>query len=238
MSGETWVCLFSGGKDSSFALYTALQSGYQVDQLVTIEPQADSYLYHVPAIDLTELAAESIGIPLHRETSLTPPIQNTTDSSSRAEHEIKPLKTALRTVDDKLDGITGVISGAVASEYQKSRFTEVTNELGLELYAPLWHKPPIESLTAMIDAEFEIKIVHVAAEGLDKHWLGRRICHQTIDELTELNEEYRVHPLGEGGEYETLVIDGPHMTSRIDLEYDITWAGTHGSLDIKRATLV
>ncbi len=238
MSEATWVSLFSGGKDSSFALYTALKAGYSVDQLITIKPDSDSYLYHVPAIEITELAAESIGIPLYNEAATTTPTQDNTDSSTRATHEIKPLKTALRSVDEQLNGITGVISGAVASEYQKSRFSAVCEELGLELYAPLWHTAPLESLTAMVEASFTITIVQVAAEGLDENWLGRTLDHQTIDELSELSETYGVHPIGEGGEYETLVTDGPHMTNRIKLEYDTKWDGMRGSIDITNATLM
>lgn len=237
MSEETWACLFSGGKDSSFALYTAMEAGYQVEQLITVNPEPDSYLYHVPAIDITALAAETIGISLYTQPTPKTNSPQETDSSTRATQEIKPLETALQTVNEQLNGLTGVISGAVASEYQKSRFSAVCDDLGIELYAPLWDTSPIESLSAMVEEAFTIKIVQVAAEGLDEHWLGRTIDHQAIDELTELSDAYGVHPLGEGGEYETLVVDGPHMTQRIDLEYDTHWDGMRGSIDITHATL-
>jgi len=59
-----WVSLFSGGKDSSWALYQALERELPVERLVTVHPAGDSYMYHVPATRLASLAAESIGIPL------------------------------------------------------------------------------------------------------------------------------------------------------------------------------
>ena len=59
-----WVSLFSGGKDSSWALYRALEEGLPVDRLLTVHPEGDSYMYHVPATDLASLAAESVGIEL------------------------------------------------------------------------------------------------------------------------------------------------------------------------------
>lgn len=237
MSSGAWVSLFSGGKDSSFALYDALQDGHQVRRLLTIQAQEESYLYHVPAIDITNLAAESIGIPLYKET--TPPLnhQDTTDSTRRVNQEIKPLKTALRELNEELNGISGVISGAVASTFQKTRFSAVCDELGMELYAPLWNTPPQETLTAMLEAGFEIMIISVAAGGLDEHWLGRILDQNALDELADINEQFGVHIMGEGGEYETLVIDGPHMDRRIDLTYDTHWDGTRGAIDIQSAHL-
>jgi len=66
--------------------------------------------------------------------------------------------------------------------------------------------------------------VQVAAYGLDESWLGRRYDADALAELVDLREECGVHPLGEGGEFETYVVDGPHMDRRIDMEYD-TWGG-------------
>ena len=59
-----WVSLFSGGKDSSWALYRALEAGKPVERLVTVHPTGESFMYHVPATELASLAAESIGLPL------------------------------------------------------------------------------------------------------------------------------------------------------------------------------
>lgn len=237
MSSGAWVSLFSGGKDSSFALYDALQDGHQVRRLLTIQAQEESYLYHVPAINITNLAAESIGIPLYKESTPSLNHQDTTDSTRRVDQEIKPLKTALRELNEELKGISGVISGAIASTFQKTRFSAVCDELGMELYAPLWNAPPQETLSAMLEAGFEIMIISVAAGGLNENWLGRILDQNAIDELAEINEQFGVHIMGEGGEYETLVIDGPHMDRRIDLTYDTHWDGTRGAIDIQSAQL-
>ncbi len=89
----------------------------------------------------------------------------------------------------------------------------------------------------MLDAGFEIRIIRVAAYGLDESWLGRTLDADALDELEELNEEYGVHLLGEGGEFETLVTDGPHMDRRIELEYSTEWDGTRGTLVVEDAWL-
>jgi uncharacterized protein (TIGR00290 family) len=89
----------------------------------------------------------------------------------------------------------------------------------------------------MLDAGFEIQIIRVAAYGLDESWLGRRLDAAALDELEALNDEYGVHILGEGGEFETLVTDGPHMDKRIELEHTTEWDGTRGTLKIEDAWL-
>jgi len=89
----------------------------------------------------------------------------------------------------------------------------------------------------MLDAGFVIEIIQVAAHGLDESWLGRTLDADALDELEALNEEYGVHILGEGGEFETLVTDGPHMDRPIRLEYETEWDGTRGSVRITDAWL-
>ena len=233
----SWVALFSGGKDSSFALYRALERGLPVDRLLTVHPTGDSYMYHVPATELATLAAESIGIP---SVSVTPAAFGgaAEDSGQRGDAEVEPLEAALVDLDEDLDGgIAGVVAGAVESEYQTSRIEALCDRLDCDLYAPLWQEDPRTLGEEMLAAGFEILIVQVAAGGLDDSWLGRPLDESALDELAELNAEYGVHLLGEGGEFETMVVDGPHMDRRIDLEYETEWDGTRGRLVVTDATL-
>ena len=237
MSGA-WIGLFSGGKDSSWAVYRALESGRQVDRLVTVHPDGDSYMYHVPATELAVLAAESIGVPL---VSVEPDdfdAAAATDSGAQGDAELEPLEAALETLDEDLpDGIEGVTAGAVESEFQTSRIEAMCDRLEVKLFAPLWQQDPRTLAEAMLDAGFEITIIQVAAHGLDESWIGRTLDAAALDELDALNEEYGVHVLGEGGEFETLVQDGPHMDRRIALEYDVEWDGMRGSIDVEDAWL-
>ncbi|RQG98007.1 diphthine--ammonia ligase [Natrarchaeobius chitinivorans] len=233
-----WVSLFSGGKDSSWALYRALENGLDVRRLVTVHPTDDSYMYHVPATELTALAAESIGIELIDVDPGDLEAGAAADSSVQGDAELEPLEAALETVDGELDGgIAGVIAGAVESEYQTSRIERMCDRLGCELFAPLWQKEPRTLAESMLEAGFEIVLVQVAAHGLDESWLGRTLDRDALAELEALNEEYGVHVLGEGGEFETLVVDAPHMDRRIDLEYDTEWERTRGSIRVTDAQL-
>jgi ABC transporter with metal-binding/Fe-S-binding domain ATP-binding protein len=246
-SGETdesratdgsWLSLFSGGKDSSWALYRALESGLDVSRLVTVHPEGDSYMYHVPATRLASLAAESLGIPLVEVEPDDFEAESAAESGAQGDEELRPLEAAVRDLDDELpNGVAGVTAGAVESEYQTSRIEAMADRLDADLFAPLWQEDPRELADAMLDAGFEMTIIRVAADGLDESWLGRTLDEGAIAELEDLNESHGVHILGEGGEFETLVTDGPHMDRPIELEYSTEWDGTRGTLKIEDAWL-
>ncbi|MFC7081112.1 diphthine--ammonia ligase [Halorussus caseinilyticus] len=233
-----WVSLFSGGKDSSWALYRALESGLDVSRLVTVHPEGDSYMYHVPATRLASLAAESVGIPLVEVEPDDFEADDADESGAQGDAELRPLEAALTDLDGDLSGgLAGVTAGAVESEYQTSRIEGMADRLDAEVFAPLWQENPRELADAMLEAGFEITIIRVAAYGLDESWLGRTLDEQAIAELEDLNESHGVHILGEGGEFETLVTDGPHMDRAIELEYSTRWDGTRGTLKIEDAWL-
>lgn len=214
------AALISGGKDSSLAIHRAMQEGHEVTDLVTIVPaNEDSYMFHSANIHLTKLISEATGISL---TSMT--------SSGEKEKELEDLKKALSSVS-----VDGVIAGAIESQYQTSRVRRICNELGLELYAPLWHKEP-ESLLREMIILMDIRMVKVAAAGMDESWLGRRFDEKLINDLKELNRKYRVHLAGEGGEYETLVLDAPFYKKRVNLlETEKVWMGDSGVLKVIKA---
>jgi len=231
-----WASLFSGGKDSAWALYRALEDDLNVTRLVTVHPGDDSYMYHVPATDLAALAAESIGIDLLEIDPDDLGAEAAIDSGAQGDAELEPLEAALRELAAESE-LVGVTAGAVESEFQTSRIEAMCDRLGIGLYAPLWQRDPVDLAEAMLDAGFEILIVQVAAAGLDESWLGRRLDADALADLLDLNERYGVHPLGEGGEFETLVTDGPHMSRPIELAWERVWEGSRGHLRITDARL-
>jgi len=232
---DQWASLFSGGKDSSWALYRALEDGLNVTRLVTVHPGDDSYMYHVPATNLASLAAESIGIDLLEIDPGDLGAASATDAGAQGDAELEPLEAALREL--ATEGLAGVTAGAIESEFQTSRIEGMCDRLGIDLYAPLWQRDPVELAEEMLDAGFEILLIQIAAAGLDESWLGRRLDADALAELVELNEQYGVHPLGEGGEFETLVTDGPHMARPIELDWERVWEGSRGHIRITDARL-
>ncbi|MFB6117133.1 diphthine--ammonia ligase [Halosegnis sp.] len=232
-----WVSLFSGGKDSAWALYQALEAGHPVERLVTVHPTGDSYMYHTPATELAALAADSIGIDLVAVRPDNFDAETAVDAGEQGDRELEPLERALAELADEWGGIGGVTAGAVESAYQTDRIEAMCDRLGAELFAPLWQVDPRTLADQMLEAGFEIIVLQVAAYGLDESWLGRTLDAAAFRELEQLGEAYGVHLLGEGGEFETFVVDGPHMDRRVELEYEPVWEGDRGHLEITDATL-
>lgn len=219
------AALFSGGKDSTYALYWALQQGFEVKYLVSMHSKSEeSYMYHVPNIHLTDLQAKAIGIPLIKGYT-----------SGEEEKEVEDLKKVLEDLN-----IDGIVAGALESEYQRTRIEKVCHELGLISYTPLWHKNSEQLLREMIHARFDIVIVGVSAYGLGKEWLGRKIDEKAVEELKRLNQKYGIHIGGEGGEFETFVKDAPFFKARIifdEVERYFNEYTYSGVLSVKRAHL-
>lgn len=209
--------LFSGGKDSCYALYWAQNQAWDVECLVSLIPEReDSYMFHYPCIDLVDAQAELTDIPLIKK-----------DTKAEKEKELEDLKNALKKAKEY--GIEGVISGAVASEYQRTRLERVCHELGLKSFTPLWHKDQEQLLRAEAKC-MEIMIVGVYAEGLDERWLGRVIDKEAIDELSQ---NKLLSPVGEGGEFETLTVNAPFFRERLEtVEIKKEWDGTRGQIHL------
>jgi ABC transporter with metal-binding/Fe-S-binding domain ATP-binding protein len=198
--------LFSGGKDGTFALWCAQMQGWDIETLVTVFPKSeDSWMFHYPALEWTRLQAEVLG--LRQEVVLTEGVK---------ERELEDLKRALSKVK-KSSGIDGIVSGAVASEYQKTRLDNLCEPLGLRSFAPLWHKNQEELVKEQIDSGFEIIVTACNALGLDEKWLGRRLGRAELDELVGLRERYGLNVAFEGGEAETLVLGAPHFNGRLSV---------------------
>lgn len=220
------VVLYSGGKDSTRAVYESLKNGDDVYALLTmVSRNEESYMFHVPAIDMVDYCSAAMEIPS---------IDIATDGIK--EEELTDLEGALRRLKDK--GVEAVYSGALESVYQKSRIDAICEKLDLKSIAPLWHKDPIEYMKELIDLGFEIILTSVAAYGLDEKWIGRKITSEAIDELVEINRKYHIHPAFEGGEAETLVLDAPMYDRRIVIDdAEVIWNVDNGIYDIKKAHL-
>ena len=215
--------LFSGGKDSVFAIYITQQWGWDVTHLITLQPEKrDSWMFHSINIHLTEKLAEAIDIPLIKK-----------QTKGEKEEELEDLKDILK--DLKIDG---VISGAIASEYQRTRIEKICNELRIKSFTPIWHKNQELILRDQICAGFKIIIVGVFAHGFDKTWLGKTINEESIDELIKLRKKYSINEAGEGGEFETLVLDGPIFQKKLILdEISKEWKRDSGILKVKKSHL-
>jgi len=214
--------LFSGGKDSTYASFIASREG-EIAYLVTVKPRReDSWMFHTVNLHLVPLLAEAQGLELV-------PVE----SSGEKEKELEDLKQALGGLD-----IDGIVSGAIASSYQKERVDVICDELGLVHVSPLWGRSSPELLDEVLEAGMEVVVTAVAAMGLDERWLGRVLDLDAAEELKELSLRHGFDVCGEGGEMETLVVDAPWFGERLEIvEARREWDGVRGSYVVEEARL-
>ena len=219
--------LFSGGKDSAMALNYAINNGDDVKYLLSMKSKNDeSYMFHVPNIHMTDLISQAVEIPLME-----------VETDGVKEEELEDLRKGF--IQLKEEGIEAIYTGALFSTYQKSRIENLADETGIKAISPYWHKDPKEYMGLVLETGFKVIISGVFAEGLDEKWLGRLIDAQALQELEKISEKTYLHLAFEGGEAETLVIDGPIFKKRIEIvDAETDWHLDNGTYNVIEARLV
>lgn len=220
--------LISSGKDSIYAMYVMMKQNYEIGCMISIKSaNKDSFMFHTPGIEMVKMQSESIGIPLIEH-----------ETKGEKEKELKDLKKALEIAKKKYK-IDGVITGALFSNYQRERIEKIADSLGLKIFSPLWHINQETLLREIIGNGFNFIITKIAADGLDRSWLGKEISLSDVDKLVKLNEKVGFNIAFEGGEAETLMISGPIFKRPIIIEdFEIIMEKDYiGELKIKKARL-
>jgi len=222
----TFAAISSGGKDSTLAIFRALEKGMVLRYVISIIPtNQESYMFHFPNAGIARTHAELMGVPaIVKET---PGVK---------EEELRELEEAIESVRDRVGSVS---VGAVESAYQKERVQKICERMGINMFAPLWHRDPMKLWKECLDNGFRVMIVGVGCEGLGKEWLGRVIDKKSLKELERLSRKHKFHLGGEGGEFETTVLDCPMFSRSIKvLEGETTWDGASGMFLIKEIKLV
>jgi len=219
--------LYSSGKDSTFTLHYYRNQAWDVACLLCLLPKnPDSLMFQNPLKELVRAQAASLNIPV---------IFKETEGKER--QELEDLTLILQEAK-KAYHIDGIGVGALASDYQHVRVNHACEALGLKTYAPLWHKEQLRLLQEMVSADFDIRMTRVAAMGLGKEWLGKRLTLPDLEKLHALEKSIGFHPAGEGGEFETIVLDGPGFTKPITIAYETRMeSDERGELVIKKVKL-
>jgi diphthine-ammonia ligase len=222
------AALFSGGKDSTYAIYLAKKLGHSVDVLLTLYPySSESHLLHYPNIEFTQLQAESMKIPQLIEKT----------HSDDSENESKKLNNLIFLAKEKYS-IDGIVHGGILSEYQKDNFSLICEKNHLKIISPLWNKEPESYMKELLNENFEYIISTVSSAGLNDSWLGRIIDKNGLDELQKLQKKFRFNLNFEGGEAETFVTNCPLFEKRLLIQDSTTeWDGYRGRFEILEAKL-
>jgi ABC transporter with metal-binding/Fe-S-binding domain ATP-binding protein len=200
--------LLSGGKDSVYAGYLA-KTKFKHDVVCCISiisKNKESYMFHTPSISKVKFQAKLMKIPLI-----------TKETSGKKEIELKDLELAIETAKKKYK-IEGVITGAIQSVYQASRIQKICNKLNLEVFNPLWQTDALTYLKDLIKNKFKVILTGVFAYPLNQSWLGKEINKEFIEDIKKLNEKYKISLIGEGGEFETFVLNCPLFKKELKIK--------------------
>ncbi len=219
--------LFSGGKDSTLALHLTHEKEKVTCLITVVSKNKESYMFHTPNVDVTELQAQALELPLI-----------SVNTEGLKEEELVDLEKAILQAKQQY-GIEGVVTGAVESVYQSSRIDQICKRLGLQCINPLWKQNQKALLETLVQRKFKVIISGIFAYPLDEKWLGIEIDAQVIERLVELQGKYGISPSGEGGEIETTVLDAPMFKQKIEiLDSAIEARGNSGVYIIKKACLI
>ena len=180
------------------AAWLAKKTGHKIACLITIvSKNPDSYMFHTPSVKKTERQAAVMGIPLIVK-----------ETKGVKEEELKDLRDAIKLAVERYD-VQAIVTGAVESVYQASRIQKICDGLGLECFNPLWQRDQISLLRDLLKERFRVVITGVSAYPLNASWLGRVIDQKFIDQMKNLKKRYKINPAGEGGEFESFVLECP-----------------------------
>ena len=209
----------------------------------------DSLMFQLENTPIAALQACSMGVPwlpvgTEGEEGAEIHDLETALSGSISPHEVldriwpsglsMPDELAIHKGALKIDAL---VSGALRSDFQKTRLEMMCERLGVKSFSPLWHKGSSQHMSALIDHGFGVVISSVSSEGLGEEWLGRKLDNGNLEMLQSLSEKYRFNLDGEGGEFETMVVSGPHMEGQIVFQHDVLWDGARGSIKLDSCSL-
>ena len=205
------------------------------------QEEEESYMYQTAASEaIPTLVEECLGVPLvirqcvgrSQNTSLVYDHDGaggkcTTVSTDDVDHanvcddiqdEVEDLYELLLEVKRRFPSVQAISSGAILSTYQRTRIESVCSRINLTPLGYLWRSGTQRNLLeCMLKDGIEAVLVKVASPpGL----LPQKHLNKTLGQLfyggifDRLKEKFDFHICGEGGEYETLVLDCPLFAKR------------------------
>ncbi|QLQ82348.1 hypothetical protein HG537_0H01090 [Torulaspora globosa] len=226
-----FVALVSGGKDSCFNVLHCLRQGHVLAAFANLHPadvtkqELDSYMFQTVGHDIVSQYDRCAGVPLFRQQIKYASSRNLEmNYTLTLEDEIEDLYFLLAKVKKELPDVEAVSVGAILSSYQRTRVEDVCRRLNLTVLSYLWQRDQLELMNEMClmsktadtgvsdGLNMDARIIKVAAVGLDQSHLNMSLP-QIFPIMKRLNRMYEVHICGEGGEFETMVLDTPFFVN-------------------------
>ena len=196
--------LYSGGKDSTLAIDHALRKEWNIKYLISVKPtRTDCFLFHFATVELTKDLAKLFGL---KHVYVTCDVAD-------------PKKEAdlIKDVVNKEPVDALILGGTGLQETQIKSIRDAVFDLGTEVFAAHTGEDHGKVLYDLIRRGYDIRVTQIAAEGLSKRWLGRKLDLEAFAELKDLSERFGFHLGAEGGHYDTLVVDAPFFNKKLEI---------------------
>tara|TARA_B110000014_G_scaffold64632_1_gene43998 strand:+ start:532 stop:1221 length:690 start_codon:yes stop_codon:yes gene_type:complete len=220
--------LFSGGKDSTYAIHLAKKQGHEIVCLLSVFAKSEeSHLLHHPNLKWTKLQSESMNIPQLTICS----------NSDDIDDELIVIEKLLQNAKKQFQ-IEGLVHGGIKSKFQKEKFETLCQKLNLLSIAPLWETEPKTYMDELLNSNFCFMMITVSSDGLSDEWLGKLISKPDIEILNNLSKNFGFNLNFEGGEAETFVVNCPLFSNPIKInQFTKKWDGYRGRFEIVDAEL-
>jgi len=200
--------MYSGGKDSTFAIDYALEKGWDIRYLISIKPnRTDCYLFHYATVEHTKELAKILEIPHVLEKCKI--------ADPEKEAQIVRKIVEKKQKNDPVNAV--VLGGTGLQETQIKSIQDVLRPLGIEVFASHAGEEHDLVIEQMLNKGYEIMITQVASDGL-MPWLGRKLTKENFNELKQDSVMFKFHIGFEGGYADTLVLDGPIFEKKLKVE--------------------
>ena len=200
LRGKKFVASYSGGKDSIFAVYRAIEAGLYPVELITTYSDKRSW-FHGMSENLLHRVSASVAIPL---TLIRTP------GDLYKENFEKTLAAS------KEKGAEACVFGDIDIEGHLKWCTERCEATGLITYFPLWKEDRKKLVHGFIDAGFKTVITIVDTNRMPEEFLGKVLTRDVAGAIEACGADI----CGENGEYHTFTFDGPLFKEKV--EYTIT----------------
>ncbi len=218
------VASWSGGKDGAYAFYLATRQGNQVMNLLTMMMSETKSNFHMIPSGILDAQAQALEIPLIKKTTSPQTYEN-------------DFKTVL--LECKSRGAEGLVTGDIyeVAGHEEGWLGRICKEVGLTPVKPLWMGDTKQIYLDYLKTGFKATVVRTKLELLGVEWLGRVLDRQFYDDILKLGN---VDACGEGGEYHTVITDGPRFKKKIEIveSQKHKLEGGFGYLEIKEFKVV
>jgi uncharacterized protein (TIGR00290 family) len=192
---EKVIVAWSGGKDSTLALYEILNSGrYEIRGLLTtVTKDYDRISIHGVRRVLLEQQANALGFSLEK-TFIS-------KGASDKEYESELLKALKRNLEN---GVSSVVFGDIFLEDVRKYREHILAKARMNGIFPLWKKDTQTLAHKFINLGFKAIITSIDSNVLAKNFVGRKYDEKFLSDLPE-----NVDTCGENGEFHSFVYNGP-----------------------------